>query len=94
MKTLKESLKDWQDMDFACCLLAEHLGVVEEDVPAGSYNSFRSNKALYWSANPVGDKLYEFLFDMVDMGILEIDEEREKFRWNPAFNSWEEVEKK
>ena len=79
--TLKESLKDWQEIDVALCALAEHLGLVETD-------SFLEYKPLYWSCSGPADMLGEMFFKMVDKGIIERRDYKleDQVRWNPDYD--------
>lgn len=91
MSILKESLlSDWLETDIVLHYLALSMGLVEEGNSIESFDSFRANKALYWSNNPVGNMLSKLLYDMEDIGALESKEEGTLWRWNQDFN-WEEV---
>lgn len=79
---LRNSLGNWVDYDVAACHLAVSLGIVP------SATGFCGKKWVFWSANPIGDRLHQMLLDLVELGVLENDEEECKFRWNPAFD-WE-----
>ncbi len=80
MKTLKESLQDWSDIDTSMMHLAHALGMLE---PQES-----GPKWMYWSANPAGDVLGEILASLQKIGVLEFREDGptdEQFRWNPNY---------
>ena len=84
METLEEKLKDWTDTDVAAFHLAVCMGLMPDDFELFSGNA----KHVFWSNNDVGNKLFEFLFSLVKLGILE--ENDDGFRWNPNFKgSWE-----
>ena len=87
LTTLKENLKEWTDFDVAEFQLAVCLGLMPND-----WKNFGSRKAkhVFWSANPVGDTLHTIIEELTDIGILEYDEKKDKWRWNKEFNgSWE-----
>ncbi len=84
-ETLKEMLTDWTDADVAQFHLARCLGVMGPDVAA-----MASAKHVFWSANPVGDTLYQMLDHLLRIGVLEHDAEESRYRWSPSFKgSWE-----
>ncbi|PQO26251.1 hypothetical protein [Blastopirellula marina] len=79
MKPLKESLAEWTDTDCAMYYLTLALGLVESPTP------WDGKKWLFWSNNPVGNLLYEQLRQLAEIGVLQYDDEEERFRWNPEF---------
>lgn len=81
-RSLRTKLADWQDYDIAACYLAVALGIAPSD------HDFCGKKWVFWSANPIGDRLHQMLLDLVELGVLENDDEECKFRWNPDFD-WE-----
>ena len=85
--TLKELLGDWTDFDVSQYYLACCLGLMVYD---DSFDNFRKAKGVFWSQNEIGNMLFEMLRMMVGTGILEFDEEEEKYRWHKSFKgSWE-----
>jgi hypothetical protein len=85
MESLRDTLKDWMDVDLAQSRLAIGLGLMPEGIfQVGA-------KHVFWTANPVGDMLYKMLLQMSEVGILETRNEPDiQFRWNPSFRgSWE-----
>ena len=86
VRTLRENLGDWNDVEGAGYALAQCLGLLDPEVP------YSDTKYLFWSANPLGDALIRTLDDLVRLGVLE---EREDdggtvYRWDPAFKGrWE-----
>ena len=86
LATLKESLVEWTDIDWAGFQLAICLGLMPPDD-----NLFRTKaKHVFWTNNPVGDALYQMMRELAGVGILEYDEEEMRYRWNPVFKgSWE-----
>lgn len=87
METLKQKLKDWTDLDIAAYTLALNIGLMNYDT------KFETDaKHVFWSQNLIGDVLYNFLFKLVDLKILELQDD-EKVRWNVNFKgSWEIVQ--
>ena len=78
--TLRERLKDWNDVDGAMFELAVILGIM----PAGD-ESWIKNKGIFWSNNPLGTTLYEMLQGLVKAGVLEFrDEPDQQFRWKTS----------
>lgn len=70
--TLRERLSDWTDVDVAQHHLGLVLGVLppmEDGETEGDH--FRRCKSIFWSANRLGDALYETLKGLVDAGLLE-----------------------
>jgi hypothetical protein len=83
--TLKEELADWTDFDVAGLYAGRCLGIFSSDI-----TSVAQVKHVFWSANPVGEVIIEFLHQLVEVGILECDKGHERFRWNQAFRgSWQ-----
>ena len=89
METLKQKLKDWTDLDVAAYELAINLGIISPDVKFAT-----DAKHVFWSKHIIGDRLYEFLFKLIDIKILEVAIDNEKVRWNAKFQgSWEWTKK-
>ena len=82
---LRIALKDWTDWDFAAYRIAICLSLMPEGIMPGR------GKHVFWSANPMGDALHDFLLQLAKAGVLERREDPdEQFRWNPQFRgSWE-----
>ena len=82
---MKEYIKDWTDIDWAAYRLAISLGLITEDT------KFQTDaKHIFWTNNPVGNALYDTLYMFIDIGVIEINEDRDKVRWNKDFvGSWE-----
>jgi hypothetical protein len=85
-ETLKTSLTDWQDWDFAAYDLALCLGLMS---PETSFTT--KAKHVFWSVHPIGSFLYDMLDKMVELGILEMRDEPDlQYRWNKNFKgTWE-----
>lgn len=81
MKTLKEYLKDWIDIDIAMYYLAVCLGMIEDDERAFSV----TYKHIFCSNNIAGNCLSDMLKKLQDLGVLEFNEEEMQFRWNKKF---------
>jgi hypothetical protein len=85
--TLREELKDWTDIDWACFRLAVCLGLMQDD-PA----VFRGKgKHVFWSNNELGNSLYDLVFKLIDLGVIMRDMDGDdRVRWNPDYKgSWE-----
>lgn len=79
--TLKERLKDWVDFDIAMYELAVVLGIFKDYRIEGGTIWDHAPKWVFWSRNPLGDKIGELLYKMVDDGLIEEDDEESRFRW-------------
>ena len=87
LETLKEALSEWCEVDSAMWALAILLGLM---TPETDYQG--SAKHVFWSNNPTGNMLSDFLTRLVELGVLEYrDTEADyEYRWNPSFKgSWE-----
>jgi hypothetical protein len=86
--TLKELLADWTDFDVAQYYLACCLGLMVHD---DSFEFLRVKaKHVFWSQHEIGNMLYNMLSMMAQVGILEFNEEDDKYRWNKSIRgSWE-----
>jgi hypothetical protein len=74
LMTLADTLTEWNDFDGAAFELGIALGVLAADA------SFKENKWIFWSNNPVGKGLHATLVALVEAGVLETNEEGQ-FRW-------------
>ncbi|HZF54818.1 MAG TPA: hypothetical protein VE093_39485 [Polyangiaceae bacterium] len=85
--TLKETLREWTDVDVAQYSVAAVLGLID---PAISPFATRA-KHVFWTDNPVGNVLYELLQTLVSLGVLERREDPDiQYRWNAAYRgTWE-----
>ena len=88
---LKCSLAEWADWDVASYYIAIALGIAPD--PSGKLDFWGGKKGVFWSANPLGEGLYQILEILVRSGILEKDEDELKFRWNSKFD-WEKYGEK
>lgn len=76
MKTIKELLKDFTDLDIACYELARTLGAIPWHF---SYSA--DAKAILNSKNPLGEALYNILGKMLSEGVL-VKNEENQVKWN------------
>ena len=77
--SLRDALADWTDCDGAMEELGTALGIIPKD---------GNHKATYWTKNPVSDFLMQTLWNLLDLGVLEVREEPDfQFRWIPPDNS-------
>ena len=88
MKTLKEILADWTDVDGAELELAVMLGFIE----IGLYNDdnmqkvYLENKHIFWSNNPIGNFLGDMLEKLVELNVLEKRDEPDiQYRYNQNY---------
>ncbi|MER6446118.1 hypothetical protein [Streptomyces venezuelae] len=72
---LSKKLADWTDSDGAAYEVGRALGIFAE------HDGFTSLKWVFWSDNPVGRALHETLLQLVAAGVLEQDEDEDRFRW-------------
>ena len=88
MQTLKVALKEWSDSHYAQMEIAKCLGLMDANT-----NYQTSAKHVFWSNNPIGTMLHEWLQRLVQLGILERRDSEDfdgEYRWNPDFKgSWE-----
>lgn len=87
LRTLKQSLQMWTDVDGAAYELAVVLGLMD---PAS--HPFHTNaKHVFWSSHPVGEALFQMLESLTKAGVLERRDEPDfQYRWNGGFKgSWE-----
>ncbi len=84
MRTLKDPIADWTDIDVAEFHLATALGLMGPDT-----DSHRA-KHVFWSNNPVGNMLYEIIKLLIEQRILETHPDDDTIvRWNANFvGSW------
>ena len=64
---------DWYDSDQAAFARAVALGVTSED-------TFRENKWVFRTDNPLGNGLHQALLVLTAGGLIEYDEEEDRFR--------------
>jgi hypothetical protein len=87
-KTLKDALRDWSDSHYAQMEIAKCLGLMDANT---SYQT--RAKHVFWTNNPIGTMLNDFLQRLVHLEIVERrDSENfdDEYRWNQAFKgSWE-----
>ncbi|MFF5076474.1 hypothetical protein ACFY36_05445 [Actinoplanes sp. NPDC000266] len=69
-------MSDWRDSDSAGYELAVALGALPPD-------EFTEHKWVFWTANPLGDGLHQALHALVSAGLLEHDDEKDRFRHRP-----------
>lgn len=81
---LKETLADWESIDLASYKLACSLGILPPE--DGSYDGYQEFKSVFNSPNPLNEILIDFLSELADRDVLEFDEKREAFRWNPKWD--------
>jgi hypothetical protein len=87
-RTWRESLTEYRHIDDLQHELATMLGIVDDRL------GMNDVKALYWTANPVGDALAKFLFALASAGVLEAHPEDETMlRFHPSFRGWWEDKK-
>lgn len=86
---LPEAFRDWLDFDGAEFVLAKCLGLMP-DIPWNPGDRTQPGagmKAAFWSANLFGDSLSMILQQLVQLGALEQNDDRQ-FRWREGFD-WE-----
>jgi len=82
MRTLREALADWTDLDWAAHALAQCIGAI------GADTEMREVKHIYWSDNALGNELVNALEALVKARVLEKrDEPDDQVRWNQAFEA-------
>ncbi len=77
-RSLKSELEQWHDGDVAMYKLACVLGLIECDT---NRDTFREHKHLFWTDTPVGEMLYKTFGNLCEVGLLESDTDKEKYRW-------------
>lgn len=82
LETLKVRLSDWTDWDIA----EYQLGIVLGIFPEWPKNTpWRGDKGVIWSANPIGDMLYQTLRGLVAIDLLQFDDGEHRYRANPDY---------
>lgn len=94
--SLQERLSDWHDWDGAAYEVGACLGFWPEfgapPSAEGYHDSWHGVKGVMWSANPLGDAIYNFLEGLVAEGCLERREEPDiGYRWNPKYKGEADV---
>ena len=84
MPRIDELFAEWEDYDFSAYYVACLLGIVKYDK---SWDEYRRIKGLFWTNNPVGNILYDFLEKMVEAKLFEKDDDL-GYRWNKSFNAY------
>ena len=70
--TLRKRLSGWTDVDVAQYHLGVVLGVLPPVSPDESeFDHFGRCRSIFWSANGLGDALYDALLGLVNAGFLE-----------------------
>jgi len=77
---LKDLLSAWSDPDGAIFSLGVSLGLWPDDW----LNYGLKYKWIFWSANPLGERLYDCLIKLVEVGMI-IESEERQYKWNPDF---------
>ena len=76
MMKFLDVLSQWHDSDSAGFHLAVSLGALPED-------AWFENKWVFWTDNPLGNGLHAALLALVSAGLLEYDEDEDRFRRRP-----------
>lgn len=79
---LSELLADWEDQDISAYYLACTLGLISYDP---TFKTFREEKHIFWTKNPISNFLYKTLEKMVEIQMLEFDDDETRYRWNKTF---------
>lgn len=87
--SLAVRLADWVDWDVAEWHLAIVLGLWNDqgDPPGEGHkegefsDGWKGHKGIIWSSNPIGDALAETLITLHNAGVLDYDEEGQRYRW-------------
>jgi hypothetical protein len=83
--TLQERLKGWHDWDTAAFEVGVCLGLWGDFGAPPGEDPWFGTKHIFWTDNPLGNTLHNFLLGLVKAGMLETNEDSLKFRWNPNF---------
>ena len=78
MKPLSDLLANWTDSDVAGYHLGVVLGLFPEWPEGEAWGEY---KWVFWSANPLGDAIYNMLLQLTSLGVLECSKDKDKFRW-------------
>jgi hypothetical protein len=84
MRTLRENVTDWTDVDETGHALALALGILDAAVPG------KLTKHVFWTSNQLIDALQDILDILVRIGALDWNQEEQQYRWNPTF-TWDSV---
>lgn len=85
MATLQERLRAWHDWDTAAYEVGACLGLWGDFGAPPGEDAWLGTKSIFWTDNPLGNALHNFLLDLVKAGMLESKEEYLEFRWNPNY---------
>lgn len=80
MKSFKENISNWTDIDIAMYYLSVSLGMVDEHADFAT-----EVKWVFWSNNPICALLYNMLMEMINIGFLETNDD-DQVRYNQQFN--------
>jgi hypothetical protein len=81
IQSLKQELADWTDFDVAGLQLGRCLGVFGPDITAVHHV-----KSVFCSNDePVGGILLRLLDQLVRDGVLDYDDDEQRYRWNSSF---------
>lgn len=92
MKTLAYRLADWTDFDGAMFELGIVLGLWPDE--PWTVKGSGVLKGIFWAKNEIGEALYETLEAMVKGGLMDHDEEEQRFRWHPKAEYKEELNRR
>lgn len=86
---LKVRLAKWRDWDGAAYELGVVLGLwMDYGAPIGE-DPWHGLKHIFWTDNPLGNALYNSLIELVNAGVLETQEDKLSFRWNPNYDAFQ-----
>ena len=87
LRTFRAAIQEWSDVDLAQYALAVALGMI---APERSPFATKA-KHLFWTNNPLGNALHEFLETLARLGVIERRGEPDlQYRWNASYRgTWE-----
>jgi hypothetical protein len=84
---LKIRLATWKDWDSAAYELGVCLGLWGDAGAPLWEDPWHGLKHIFWTANPLGEALHNMLLELVTAGVLEAQEDKLSFRWNPNYDA-------
>lgn len=79
---INQILDEWTDLDFAMHVIAVQIGIINDEP-----SNFAKYKSLYWTVNDYSRFLNETIKRLIDFNILELNDNEDKVRKNPKYNS-------
>src|SRR5689334_453077 len=76
-----EEMSDWTDWDVAHFAIGRAIGVFDRD-----YGEIANIAEVFYTSNPIGESLLKIADELVKVGYLEHDPDRQKYRLKRGFD--------